>query len=96
MERVWTYIAEPDPNPNPSASPCPTHESIYGHGCRSKSKPTGYPWTSMGLHTMYITIIILENFGNTLAIIIWTMEGKGSDGHGHGRFDCLVCLVGSK
>jgi hypothetical protein len=42
MERVWMDIAKPDPNPNPSALSCPAHESIYGHGCRSKSKSTGY------------------------------------------------------
>jgi hypothetical protein len=76
MERVWTDIAKPDPNP--SASPCPTHESIHGHGCRSKSKPTRYldiheyPW----IYTMYIIIIMLDHFG-LLTIIVgqWRRGG---------------------
>jgi hypothetical protein len=33
-------------------------------------------WISMGLHNMYIIIIILDYF-DILAIIIWTMEGRG-------------------
>jgi hypothetical protein len=44
---------------------------------------------------MHIIIIILEYFG-LLAIIISTIEGRGSGGHGRGRFDCLVCLAGFK
>jgi hypothetical protein len=57
---------------------------------------------SMDIHrfTYYvhhvITIIILEHFGNISAIIIWTMKGSESGGHGHDCFDCLVSLVGSK
>jgi hypothetical protein len=51
---------------------------------------------SMGLHTMYITIIISEHFGNISTIIILTMEGRGSGGHDHDRFDCLIWLIGSK
>jgi hypothetical protein len=43
MERVWTDIAIPNPCPNSSVSLCPAHESIHGHGCRSKSKSAGYP-----------------------------------------------------
>jgi hypothetical protein len=50
---------------------------------------------STGLHTIYIIIIILDHL-SLLAIIIWKMEGRGSGGHGRGRFDCLVCLAGSK
>jgi hypothetical protein len=39
---------------------------------------------SICLHTIYINIIILEhfdNFFNISAIIIWTMEGRGSGEH---------------
>jgi hypothetical protein len=43
----WSYIAKPNPNSDPSNSHWPAHESIHGHGCRSKSKSTGYPWISM-------------------------------------------------
>jgi hypothetical protein len=78
---------------NPSALPCPAHESIHGYGCCSKSKPTGYP-DIHGYPWVYtlctFTIIILEHFGNISTIIIWTMEGRRSGGHGRDRFDCLV------
>jgi hypothetical protein len=37
-----------------------------------------------------------RHFGNILAIIIWTMEGRGSGKYGRGLLDCLVGLVGSK
>jgi hypothetical protein len=50
---------------------------------------------STGLHTIYIIIIIFDHFSLS-AIIIWTMEGRGSGGHGRDRFDCLVCLAGSE
>jgi hypothetical protein len=43
MERVWTDIPKSDSCPYPSVSLCPAKESIRGHGCRSKSKPVGYP-----------------------------------------------------
>jgi hypothetical protein len=63
MERVRMDIAKPDPNPNPnpSSSPCPTHESIYGHGCRSDPNPPDIR-VSMDIHE-YIAIIILQHFG---------------------------------
>jgi hypothetical protein len=43
MERVWTDMPKPDPCPNPPTLLCPAHETIHGHGCRSKSKSSGYP-----------------------------------------------------
>jgi hypothetical protein len=100
MERVWTDIVKL--NPNPSASLCPTHESIHGHGYHSKSKPNGYPdipWIPIGLHTIYITIIISKHFGIFLQHFsnnYMDIEGRGSGGHGRGRFDCLVCLARSE
>jgi hypothetical protein len=41
--------------------------------------PNSHPpdiWISMGLHTIYIVIIILNHFG-LLSMIIWTMERRG-------------------
>jgi hypothetical protein len=52
-------------------------------------------WISMGLHTMYVIIIILDRF-NLSTIIIWTTKGREIARHDCGRVDCLVCLAGSK
>jgi hypothetical protein len=55
---------------------------------------------SMDIHefTHYVyhhnNIGAFRYFNNILDI--WTMEVRGSGRHGCGRFDCLVCLAGSK